>query len=116
MTTFTITKERVSLHFSWTEKVSGLLGDVDISPGQIRSVTAVDDGLAAAKGLRAPGLGLPGYRKIGTWRGRGTKSLVAVRRGEPALVVELSDAPFDRLLISDPRARQYADRLSELTR
>ncbi len=116
MTTLIPTQERVSLHFTRKEEVSGLLKDVDICPGQIWSVAVVNSGPAAAKALRVPGVGLAGYRRIGTRRGRGTKALGAVCRGEPALVVELSDAPFDRLLISDPRAREYADRPSELTR
>ena len=56
------------------------------------------DGLAAARGLRAPGLGLPGRRKIGTWRRIGERSLVSVRRGQPALRIALEGQRYDTLV------------------
>jgi hypothetical protein len=67
----------------------------------ISSIASSDveaDGLAAARGLRAPGLAVPARRKVGTWRGRG-RSLVSVRRGQAAVVVDLTGQRFARLVI-----------------
>jgi hypothetical protein len=56
--------------------------------------------------VRAPGLGLPGVRKVGTWRGRDGRTLVSVRRGQPGLRIALTGQHFDTLLIGvdDPAA------------
>ena len=116
MSTIVVSPDRVSIRFTRAEKVLGLVRDLDLSPRQVRSATVVDDGLAATEGLRAPGLGIPGFRKLGTWRGRGTTALVAVRRGEPTLALELDGARVDRVLLSHPQARELAERLDQLRR
>jgi hypothetical protein len=66
----------------------------------------VPDGLAAVRGIRAPGLGLPGVRTVGTWRGREGRTLVSVRRGQPVVRIALTGRRFDTLLIGvdDPAA------------
>ncbi|HEX6055401.1 MAG TPA: hypothetical protein VFY98_06295 [Intrasporangium sp.] len=42
------------------------MSDVAVPLSAIRSVRVVPDGLAATRGLRPAGLGIPGYRKLGT--------------------------------------------------
>lgn len=74
----------------------------------MRGVQVVPDGLAAVRGVRAPGLALPGRRKLGTWRGRGATRLVDVRAGEPALRVRLSGHRYDELLLSTSEAGALA--------
>ncbi|SET19577.1 hypothetical protein SAMN04488546_1612 [Geodermatophilus poikilotrophus] len=104
----TVTTTPRTLHVSPTraERVLGLLRDLEVPLSAVRSVDVVPDGPAAARGVRAPGLGLPGLRLIGTWRGRGGKSLVSVRRGQPAVRVRLTGQRFDTLLlgVDDPAA------------
>ncbi|SFU03495.1 Pyridine nucleotide-disulphide oxidoreductase [Geodermatophilus amargosae] len=78
----------------------------------ITSAEAVSDGLAAARGLRAPGLAIPGRRKIGTWRGRGARRFVDVRRGQPALRLRLQGQHYDELLIGHDDAAALAARLA----
>lgn len=79
------------------EKVGGLVRDLDVPVSAVCSVSGVPDGLVAAKGIRAPGLGIPGVRKIGIWRRRGDKTLVSVRRGRSAVVLLLTGSgPIDR--------------------
>jgi hypothetical protein len=49
-------------------------------------------------------------RKIGTWRGRGAKTMVSVRKDQPAVRVELTGARFDVLLIgADDAAARAAE-------
>jgi len=71
----------LSLRLTRGEKIAGLLRDVEVPLSAVRDVEVVPSGLSATTGLRAPGLGLPGLRKIGTWRRAGRRSLVSVRRG-----------------------------------
>jgi hypothetical protein len=81
------------------EKVLGLLRDLEVPLSAVRSAEVVPDGLAAVRGLRAPGLGLPGVRRIGTWRRGGGRSFVSVRRG-PAVRIELTGQRFDTVVVS----------------
>ncbi|TFV63766.1 hypothetical protein E4P41_03320 [Geodermatophilus sp. DF01-2] len=104
MATVTTTPRTLTVSLSRGERVLGLLRDLEVPRSAVRSVEVLPDGLAATRGLRAPGLALPGRRKIGTWRGRGEKTLVSVRRGRPAVRVRLTGQRFDTLLlgVDDP--------------
>jgi hypothetical protein len=111
MATVTTTPQALRVTLTTAEKVLGLLRDLEVPRSSVTSVEAVADGLAATHGLRAPGLGLPGVRKIGTWRARGEKSLVSVRRGQPALRVRLAGQRFDTLLVGADDAAALATEL-----
>ena len=65
--------------------------------------TIVTSGLSKAYGL-------PGLRMVGTWRGRG-RTLVSVRRGEPAVVVELTGHRYERLVIGSRDAAGIVEQL-----
>ena len=77
----------------------------------VTSTRVEQEGLHAVQGVRAPGLGLPGIRLIGTWRGKG-RTLVSVRRGEAAVVVELTGQRYDRLVIGVADASELAASLA----
>jgi hypothetical protein len=115
MTTLHIEGNDLALRFTPYEKVAGLVRDIRVPLASIRSVELVENGLSAAKGLRAPGLGLPGIRKLGTWRTFGAKSLVSVRREVPAVRVSLEGERYDTLLVSTSDAREIAARLADTT-
>jgi hypothetical protein len=102
----------LSVRLTRAEKLAGLLRDVDVPIASVRDVAVVDDARAAPTGLRAPGLGLPGRRKIGTWRGRGRKTFVCVRRGQPAVRVRLDGQRWDELLVGTDDAQQIAAALT----
>ena len=102
----------LSVRLTRAEKIAGLLRDVDVPLASVRNVTVVEDALAATSGLRAPGFGLPGLRKIGTWRGVGRTTLVCVRRGQPAVRVRLEGERWDELLIGADDARALAASLT----
>jgi hypothetical protein len=101
----------LEVHLSRWEKVAGLLRDLRVPLDAVIDVEVVPDGLAAAAGLRAPGLALPGVTRYGTWRRRGSKHFVAVRRGMPALRLTLRGQRFADALVSLPDAEDVADRL-----
>jgi hypothetical protein len=110
--TLRVTHTGLEVRFTSTEKVLGLVRDTDVPFSAIRDVSVVPDGLDAPTGLRAPGYSWPRSRKLGTWRGRGVKSLVDVRRGQPALCVELVGHRYDRLVVGAEDAERLASEIA----
>lgn len=115
MATLQRTDSTLVLRLTRGEKIAGLLRDVVVPLSAVREVEVVADALAAARGLRAPGLGLPGRRKIGTWRRRGERTLVSVRRGQPAVRIRLRGQRYDTLLVGSDDAAALAAGLIEVT-
>ncbi|MEU4422081.1 hypothetical protein AB0F81_15760 [Actinoplanes sp. NPDC024001] len=107
-----VTADRVRIQLTPGEKVAGLRGDLDLPRTAIRAAQVVPDGPAAVSGLRAPGLAVPRRTKIGTWRGRGSRSFAVVRRGQPTLCLSLTGERYDRVLVSTPDAADLATALS----
>lgn len=101
MATVQMTTETLTVRLTRGEKIAGLLRDLTVPLGAVTGVEVVPDALAAVRGLRAPGLGLPS-RRIGTWRRRGERALVSVRRGQPGLRLRLSGQRFDTVLLGLP--------------
>jgi len=112
MTQVTITPTSIDVRFTTMEKIAGLMRDQEVDRRHIAAVTVAPNGLAAARGIRAPGLGLPGLRKIGRWRRHGTRTLVSVRRGQPALSIRLAGGPYAHMLLSTSDAQALADELA----
>ena len=113
MATVQLTTDSLTVHLSRAEKLAGLLRDLTVPLDAVSHVEVVPDGVAAVRGLRAPGLGLP-WRRIGTWRRRGERALVSVRRGEPALRLRLTGARFDTVLVGLPDAAATAAGIERL--
>jgi hypothetical protein len=115
MTSILVSADAVTVHLPMASRIAGLLGDQVVPRSAITSAEAVTDGLTAARGLRAPGLALPGRRKIGTWRGGGARRFVDVRRGQPALRLRLQGQRYDELLIGHDAAAALAAQLAPST-
>ena len=111
MSSIVVTDQALTVRPTGFDRVAGLLREQVVPRSAITDVEVVDDGLAAARGLRAPGLALPGRRKVGTWRARGVKRYVDVRRGQPALRIRLRDQRYDELLVGADSAATVAERL-----
>jgi hypothetical protein len=106
MATIDITPQTLSVRFTTGERIGGLLRHIEVPREAVVSAQVEADGVSAVKGLRAPGLGLPGRRLIGTWRrvGEPRRTAVCVSRQEPAVRVRLRGQKWDELLIgtADP--------------
>ena len=98
----------VRVRLTRAEKVAGLVGDLAIALDDVTAVDVVDEPMVATRGVRAPGLGIPGRRKVGTWRGRGRREFVCVRRGEPAVELTVRAGRYERYLVGTPDARAVA--------
>ena len=90
MSAISIEDQKVTVTLSTLEKLVSLHGNFSVPRSSISQVEVVADGLSGTKGIRAPGLGLPGLRKVGAWRRKGERSFVSVKRGQPAVKVSLS--------------------------
>lgn len=112
MRTIDVTDRCLRLRFTGRERLTGFVRDQDIPLTAVRSAAVVREGLAEVHGLRSPGLSWPGHTKIGTYRGAGARLLVCVRRGVPALSVQLADQPYTGLIVSTPGAVVLARRLA----
>ncbi|HET6391435.1 MAG TPA: hypothetical protein VFG13_01300 [Blastococcus sp.] len=112
MATVRVTPTTVTVSFTRAEKFWGLVRDLEVDRAAVRGVEVVEEALSAARGLRAPGLAWPGRRKIGTWRCRGEKSLVSVRRGQPAVRIRLEGARYDTVLVGADDAATLAGTLA----
>ncbi len=107
-----LTPTTLTVRFPRREKIAGLVRDLAVPLDAVRDAEVVADPLTAVRGLRAPGLGLPGVRKIGTWRRPGERTLVSVRRNQPAVRVRLTGERYDALLIGADDAAPLAGRLA----
>lgn len=92
------------------EKWWGLLSDLRVPVSSISSVEAVANGRKAVHGLRSPGLG-GSQRLIGTWRAKGDKQFVCVRRGQPAVKITLEGQNYRTILIGSDEAERIAEEL-----
>jgi hypothetical protein len=100
MTTTRVDDATLTVFFTTAEKVAGLLRDQRIPLTAVRAVEVVPDGLEVVRGLRAPGLALPGRRKLGTWRSGTGRALVAVHGRRPAVRITLDGQRYTSLLIT----------------
>jgi hypothetical protein len=87
------------------DKLWAFKGSLTIPLSNVRGVTA-DPGIAAEpKGIRAQGSHVPGVIIAGTFRQDGEKIFWDVRDPSKAVVVELADEQYARLVVQvdDPR-------------
>ncbi|MCI4062869.1 hypothetical protein MRQ36_09910 [Micromonospora sp. R77] len=108
MATIELTPELLRVRLTPAEKLWALRGDLTVPRTAIREVSIVADGVHGTRGLRAPGLGLPGVRKVGTWRGAAGRELVSVRAGQPAVRITLDGQPYASLLIGTAEPERVA--------
>jgi hypothetical protein len=88
------------------DKLWALKSSLTIPLANVRGVTA-DPGIAREpKGLRAPGTHLPGVITAGTFHIDGEKVFWDVHDAAKAVVIELADQRYARLVVEveDPRA------------
>ncbi|MFJ5990586.1 hypothetical protein [Lentzea sp. NPDC092896] len=106
MATISVQGQDLVVEMNGLDKLWSLKSKLTIPLAHVRGAT-VDPGiLGEPKGVRAPGTHLPGVITAGTFHQDGEKVFWAVRDGRKAVVVELADEHYTRLVVEvdDPRA------------
>ena len=91
------------------ERALALRGPIRVPLAAIGATHVVADpvGTMPLLGLRI-GFALPGIAYVGTVRGGGRWQFASIRRGQPAVEVQLSGHRFDSLLLGSDDARALA--------
>ncbi len=89
---------------SEVETFEALHRDIRVRLSTVRAVRVVDDAWPELRGIRAPGTGIPGVIAVGTRRGSFGKDFAVVHGGDPAVVIELADAEYSRIVVTTPDA------------
>jgi hypothetical protein len=111
--TLTIDHDTLVVEPVGLDKLWGLHRRIEVPLHQVRGATYDPGATHAGKGLRAPGLALPGTKWVGTFYKDGDKCYWNVRAGGQTIVVELAEgAPFARLYLTVGDARAVVDRLN----
>ena len=101
-----ITHDRLVVRLEGLRRLWGLNRGFNIPLEHVRGAT-LDSGIfREPKGLRAPGLHLPGYVAIGSFRRNEEWTFWEVKTADRAIVIELADERYSRLVLecSDPRS------------
>ncbi|MEU3458115.1 hypothetical protein ABZ671_31695 [Micromonospora sp. NPDC006766] len=109
MATIDLSTDTIRVRLTPAEKLWALRGDLAFPRSAVRDVAVEADGLHATRGLRAPGLGVPGLRKVGTWLSRAGREFVSVRADQPAVRITLTGQWYDALLIGADDAAALAE-------
>ena len=113
MATAYLSDDCLKVRFTAWEKFFGFVRDVEFPVTSLEHVLVAPDGYRLPHGLRAPGLAVPRRVKVGTWRSRGGRQLVSVRKGQPALHVRVRDSGYSDLMIGTDAADSLAGAVLE---
>ena len=101
MTSLRVHPDRLEIHLSRAEKTMSLRReDIVVQRENIRSVTITDDPWIWIRGIRAPGFEVPLVIAVGTWKFHGGKDFVAVKSKRQAVVIDLVNEEFARVILT----------------
>lgn len=105
MNTVTITEESLIVEPQGLDVIWSLTKQLKIPLAHVRGATFDPGANHDVKGIRGPGLGMPG-KWSGTFTHEGEKSFWNVSTPNQTIVVQLTDEHFDRLVLTvdEPRA------------
>ena len=95
-----MTDDVVTVLLSAIEKAEAVHGDVSVPRTAVVSARVVPDGMDEVHGLRVPGTGFPGVIMVGTWRAKERVTFAVCHGRRPAVVLELSGQPYDRIVVT----------------
>ena len=106
MARITTTDDRLTVELRGLSRLWALRKGLTAPLAHVRGATADPGARREPKGGRSPGLHVPGIAAVGTFHRDGERTLWEVYRGERAVVIQLSDEPYDRIVVEvrDPRS------------
>ena len=104
--------DRVEIHLTAAEKSLALRADdLVVQRDDIRSATITDDPWIWIRGIRRRGTEVPLVIAVGVWKDHGGSDFVIVKGKRQAVVLELADGEFARIILSTNHAAELIDRL-----
>lgn len=112
MVKVSIDEKSLKISLSLFEKIRALSPSLEIELKNVRGATDdpafIKDGL----GIRAPGTGFPGLIAEGTFYKKGDRIFALWHKGQQAVVIELQNSFYDRLVIGCKDAKQLAKEIN----
>ncbi len=112
MADWEIDGDRLALRLTGEEHLEGMHRDVVVPRSSVAAVRVTEDVWSELRGIRAPGTGIPGVIAVGTRRGSFGKDFAVVHGKGRGVVVELTDQPFARIVITTPDPEEVVARLT----
>lgn len=102
MVTLLLDAAQLEVVLSGTERALSFHREpVRVPRTDIRKIQLVDDAWTWLRGVRAPGTHVRGVLAMGTWKSASGADFVIVRRGRPAVVIDLvGSGDFERIVLS----------------
>ncbi|WP_022886867.1 hypothetical protein [Glaciibacter superstes] len=112
MASLRVHPDRLEVHLTPAERTLALRRDsIIVQRENIRSATITDDPWIWFRGIRAPGTLVPLVVAIGTWKFHGGKDFLAVKSKRQAVVIDLVDEEFARLILTTKHAPDLVESL-----
>ena len=109
MATISINTSELTVHVQGLDKLWALKSQLTIPLAHVRGATADPGMVAEGKGWRGPGAHLPGVITAGTFHHDGQRVFWDVHNSAKAIVIELDDDTYQRLVIEVPDPRATVD-------
>ena len=104
--------DRIEVHLTPAEKTLALRSDdLVVQRDDIRSATVTDDPWVWIRGIRKRGSEIPLVVAVGVWKYHGGTDFVIVKGKRQAVVLELADGEFTRIILSTNHSATLIDRL-----
>lgn len=101
----TVLPDRLELRLTTAERLLAFhRSDVVIERSSIRSATVTEDPWIWVRGIRAPGTAVPLTIAAGTWKFHGGKDFLLIKRTAAAVVIDLVDEEYSRVIVSTRHA------------
>jgi hypothetical protein len=114
MNIVTVTDRTVTVEPQGLDKLWSLTRRLEFPRNHVRGATFDPEANREPKGIRAPGLQIPG-KWAGTFHRDGEKSFWNVSAPDRTIVVELTGEDYDRLYLTVDDPRSVVDRINGLT-
>lgn len=112
MATLRVHADRLEIRLTKAEKVLALRrDDISIPRDSIRSATITEDPWIWVRGIRSPGTNLPLTLAVGTWKFHGGTDFLLIKRTRMAVVIDIDDGQFERVIVSTSLAAELVHAL-----
>ena len=112
MASLSVHSDRLEIHLTRAERTLALRRDsIVVQRENIRSVSITEDPWIWLRGIRSPGSMIPLVLAAGTWKFHGGKDFVSIKRHRAAVVIDLVDEEFARVILTSQHAADFVDSL-----